>query len=81
MPTLRECITELRARQARLDEAVKGGWRDAIPSEQESVNEMRYALDSMLEQNMDALLEAAGDLDLGELPIGICLAHSTPYTP
>jgi hypothetical protein len=79
MATLRDCTTELRARQERLNEARGRGWHDCIGSEEENVAEMRHALDVMIERNLEVLLDQAGSLELGDLPIGISLAFSKPF--
>ncbi len=79
MPTLREIIEEGRARKARLDEAEAGNWGDAIPDCRDTVSEWDYVMQQMLEGNMERLLAVAGDLHLGELPIGQCMAYSKPY--
>ena len=79
MATLRECVNELEVRKIRLAEAERGGWRDAIPSCAQAVNEMRHALDTLIERNMAALVDQAGDLDMRDLPIGISLAYTKTH--
>ncbi len=79
MATLEECFKELKSRQARLDEARENGWRDVIPSEMETVLEFEYAMKTMLKSNIDQLIEVAGHVELGPLPVGASLAYSTDY--
>jgi hypothetical protein len=76
MPTLREVFAELYARQARLDNDIREGFGSCIPGSRDCVNEMRWTIGHMLLRNMDALIVAAGDLDLGDLPAGVSLAYS-----
>lgn len=76
MPTLGQCIAELRARQARLAEAEHNGWGDVIPDERQTVQEFQHALGVLLERNWDRLIAASGDLDLGPLPSGYGLHFS-----
>ncbi len=76
MPTLREYFAELDARRKRLQQAEDCGWRDSIPSERETVAEFEHVLMNAIGNNHGRLVEIAGDLDLGPLPLGISLAYS-----
>jgi hypothetical protein len=77
MPTLREYIAEMDARRKRLKEAENRGWYDCIPSERETVSEFEHVLMDALFKNHTRLVDAAGDLHLGSLPIGISLTYSS----
>jgi hypothetical protein len=78
MATLTQCYLELRARRARLREAETNGWRDCLPSERENVSEFEHAFVQLL---LDAgiserLMQLAGGVELGTLPLGVSLAFS-----
>ncbi|MBD2745980.1 hypothetical protein IC232_04625 [Microvirga sp. BT688] len=76
MPTLREYFAEMEARRKRLQEAHDRGWSDCIEGEQRTVDEFEHVLMNALTKNGTELVEAAGDVNLGALPIGISLAYS-----
>jgi len=68
--TLGQLVKEQLARKKRLQEAIDGGWRDCIASEQEIVDRFDYAMAQLITLNIEAICELAGHLDMGELPIG-----------
>ena len=76
MPSLREYFAEMEARRKRLQEAQDRRWSDCIEGEQRTVAEFEHVLMDALMKNGTELVEAAGDVDLGALPIGISLAYS-----
>ena len=77
MPSLREYFAEMEARRKRLQEVQDRRWSDCIEGEQRTVAEFEHVLMGAMLKNGNDLVEAAGDVDLGALPIGISLAYSS----
>lgn len=78
MVTVSQLYAELRAREKKLTEAVSAGWRDAIPSAQECVAEMRHEVVEKLlsPDNAQRIIMVGGELDMGPLGTGLSLAYS-----